>query len=155
MYPPLDNLTTCITILGNILYQSETQSYFISQSLFTFSLQIIELEIQRLVRYIDKYLRNCHRVLIDPFQIKIIHHFLHFTTNNSITANLFRTHILGPKLNCLTAWGLMRANAFPILELVIERVGNTEGPRISWFLVPKSNEMRGSWIPRTVFSIKP
>ena len=30
------------------------------------------------------------------------------------------------------------------------------GPRISWFLVPNSNhEMRGSWIPRTVFSVKP
>ena len=33
---------------------------------------------------------------------------------------------------------------------------STGGPRISWFLVPKSNhEMWGSWIPRTVFSIKP
>ena len=32
----------------------------------------------------------------------------------------------------------------------------TGGPRISWFLVPKGNhEMRGSWIPRTVFSVKP
>ena len=32
----------------------------------------------------------------------------------------------------------------------------TGGPRISWFLVPKSNhEMRGSWIPRTVVSVKP
>jgi hypothetical protein len=29
-------------------------------------------------------------------------------------------------------------------------------PRISWFLVPKGcYEMRASWIPRTVFSIKP
>ena len=32
---------------------------------------------------------------------------------------------------------------------------STGGPCISWFLVPKSNQMRGSWIPRTVFSIKP
>ena len=32
----------------------------------------------------------------------------------------------------------------------------TGGPHISWFLVPKGyHEMRGSWIPRTVFSIKP
>ena len=32
----------------------------------------------------------------------------------------------------------------------------TGGPRILWFLVPESNhEMRGSWIPRTVFSVKP
>ena len=32
----------------------------------------------------------------------------------------------------------------------------TGGPRILWFLVPKSNdEMRGSWILRTVFSVKP
>ena len=31
----------------------------------------------------------------------------------------------------------------------------TGGPCISWFLVPKSNhEIWGSWIPRTVFSIK-
>ena len=30
------------------------------------------------------------------------------------------------------------------------------GPRILWFLVPNSNlEMWGSWIPRTVFSVKP
>jgi hypothetical protein len=30
------------------------------------------------------------------------------------------------------------------------------GPSISWFLVPKSNhEMRGSWIPGTVYSVKP
>ena len=33
---------------------------------------------------------------------------------------------------------------------------NTGGSRISWFLVPNGNhEMRGSWIPRTVFSVKP
>ena len=33
---------------------------------------------------------------------------------------------------------------------------DTGGPRISWFLVPNGNpEMRGSWIPGTVFSIKP
>ena len=33
---------------------------------------------------------------------------------------------------------------------------STGGPRILWFLVPKSNhEMRGSWILRTVFSVKP
>ena len=32
----------------------------------------------------------------------------------------------------------------------------TGGPCILWFSVPKSNhEMRGSWIPRTVFSVKP
>ena len=32
----------------------------------------------------------------------------------------------------------------------------TGGPHISWFLVPNGNhEMRGSWIPRTVFSVKP
>ena len=30
------------------------------------------------------------------------------------------------------------------------------GPRILWFLVPMGNhEMRGSWIPGTVFSVKP
>ena len=29
------------------------------------------------------------------------------TINNSISANLFPTHILGQKLNCLTAWGQM------------------------------------------------
>ena len=33
---------------------------------------------------------------------------------------------------------------------------DTGGPRISWFLVPNGyHEMRGSWIPRTVFSVKP
>ena len=32
----------------------------------------------------------------------------------------------------------------------------TGGPHISWFLVPNGNhEMRGSWIPKTVFSVKP
>ena len=32
----------------------------------------------------------------------------------------------------------------------------TGGPRISWFLVPKSNhEMGGSWIPMNVFILKP
>ena len=36
------------------------------------------------------------------------------------------------------------------------KIESTGGPRISWFLVPKGNhEMRGSWIPRTVFSVKP
>ena len=33
---------------------------------------------------------------------------------------------------------------------------NAGGPRISWFLVPKSNhEMWGSWTPGTVLSVKP
>ena len=33
--------------------------------------------------------------------------------------------------------------------------GNTGGPRISWFFVPKDNhEMQGSWLPGTVFSVK-
>ena len=36
------------------------------------------------------------------------------------------------------------------------KIKYTRGPRISWFLVPKSNhEMQGSWIPRSVFSVKP
>jgi hypothetical protein len=47
------------------------------------------------------------------------------------------------KLHCLD-WGSMVES--PV----------TGGLGISWFLVHKNNhEMRGSWIPRTVFSVKP
>jgi hypothetical protein len=39
---------------------------------------------------------------------------------------------------------------------LLHSAGYTGGPRISWFLVPNGNhEMRGSWIPRIVFSVKP
>ena len=41
-------------------------------------------------------------------------------------------------------------------QYVLYLFTNTGGPCISWFLVPMSNhEMRESWIPRTVFSVKP
>ena len=42
------------------------------------------------------------------------------------------------------------------IQQVYKNNMNTGGPPISWFLVPKSNhEMRGTWIMRTVFSVKP
>ena len=47
------------------------------------------------------------------------------------------------------------ANMREICCLFWTCVSNTGGPRILWFLVPNGyHEMQGSWIPRTILSVK-